>query len=295
MKKLLCERERHQGHWADDNKGSLKDRQKDEVQDFEDWAPGGKISLGKNPYGRSRRNKSLNENLNPLRNFLKKSVGRKWDEVFSEINEVCPNDSAVNAHVYQHLYQYVQLHPLIIDGKVYRPWHEQRTWYHNGNQDELCPLEGSPTYPCLYVDPADGILRMAPHRQDRLREENRKKLKERERYEKWMDADHMAVKANDIWWEATLSPIPPERTEPFFDTEGHILRTEVRWPVIYDHYIITLDDDRAPWPFKKKEKHRFGEADRVRALQTYYGKRVFCSKLRQLGSKEIRKMNLRNG
>ncbi|MFA6049747.1 MAG: hypothetical protein WC761_00895 [Candidatus Paceibacterota bacterium] len=121
FKKLLCERERHLGHNPDDVKGVIRERQRDEQQPYEDWAPGRKISLKKTSLGRSRKTKTLNENLNPLKNFLRKSVGRKWDDVYSEINSSCPNDSAVNAHIYQHLFSYVELNPLIIEGEIYMP------------------------------------------------------------------------------------------------------------------------------------------------------------------------------
>lgn len=52
--------------------------------------------------------KEFNENLNPLRRFLKSNVGRKWDDVYSELREHVNPGSTVQNHIMQHLWQYVQ-------------------------------------------------------------------------------------------------------------------------------------------------------------------------------------------
>src|SRR5689334_8741261 len=55
--------------------------------------------------------KRLNENLAPLRRFLRSRVGRPWDEVYSEICERINRDSAVQLHIWQHLWDYVETDP----------------------------------------------------------------------------------------------------------------------------------------------------------------------------------------
>src|SRR5688500_11192928 len=47
--------------------------------------------------------KWLNENLAPLRRFLRSRCGRPWDEVYSEICQRINRDSAVQLHIWQHL------------------------------------------------------------------------------------------------------------------------------------------------------------------------------------------------
>jgi hypothetical protein len=51
--------------------------------------------------------KSFNENLQPLRRFLAKQVGRRWDDVYSEICEHLDASSTVKQHVRDHLTDYV--------------------------------------------------------------------------------------------------------------------------------------------------------------------------------------------
>ena len=52
--------------------------------------------------------KEFNENLNPLRRFLKSNVGRKWDDVYSELREHIDPKSTIQNHIMQHLWHYVE-------------------------------------------------------------------------------------------------------------------------------------------------------------------------------------------
>jgi hypothetical protein len=63
----------------------------------------------KNPRGRWTERKMLNEYLNPLERYLAKQVGRRWDDVYSEICKNNPRGSAVGEHIFQHLFQYVRV------------------------------------------------------------------------------------------------------------------------------------------------------------------------------------------
>ena len=47
--------------------------------------------------------KVLNENLAPLRKFLRRNVGRPWDKVYSEICAQMDRGSAVQYHIWHHL------------------------------------------------------------------------------------------------------------------------------------------------------------------------------------------------
>lgn len=58
--------------------------------------------------------KQLNEYLNPLQRFLHKQVGRRWDDVYSEICEHNSRNSAVGAHIYEHLFDYVEVNPTAV-------------------------------------------------------------------------------------------------------------------------------------------------------------------------------------
>jgi hypothetical protein len=52
--------------------------------------------------------RELNENLAPLRRYLSRQVGRPWDKVYSEIRAHIGAGSAVQLHVLQHLWQFVE-------------------------------------------------------------------------------------------------------------------------------------------------------------------------------------------
>ena len=53
--------------------------------------------------------KELNENLNPLRRFVAKHVGRLWDDVYSEISAKLDASSTVKQHVRDHLKDFVSV------------------------------------------------------------------------------------------------------------------------------------------------------------------------------------------
>ena len=64
--------------------------------------------------------RSLNENLAPLKRFLRKQVGRPWNKVYSEISARLRATSAVQQHVRDHVWGYVERHARIgKDGLVY--------------------------------------------------------------------------------------------------------------------------------------------------------------------------------
>ena len=92
--------------------------------------------------------KSLNENLAPLARFLQRRVGRRWDDVFSEICAGLDTGSTVKTHVRQHLRDLVlfgisrgRRGELMDEGRVLDPRGRNCVW------------------PELYVDPDDGLLK----------------------------------------------------------------------------------------------------------------------------------------
>ena len=54
--------------------------------------------------------KSINENLSPLKGFLRSRVGKPWNKVYSELNEFVNPRNAVQKHIRQHVDSYVELH-----------------------------------------------------------------------------------------------------------------------------------------------------------------------------------------
>lgn len=63
--------------------------------------------------------KTLNEYLNPLVRFLEKNRNRPWDKVYSEICKNMDRRGAVQGHIFEHLFDYVELNPIIRGGKPF--------------------------------------------------------------------------------------------------------------------------------------------------------------------------------
>jgi hypothetical protein len=70
--------------------------------------------------------KELNENLAPLKRYLRKQVGRPWNAVYRDLSARLRPTSAVQQHVRDHLWDYVERHVTLgPKGEVFalsRPW-----------------------------------------------------------------------------------------------------------------------------------------------------------------------------
>jgi len=102
--------------------------------------------------------KWLNENLAPLKRWLHKQVHRPWDKVYAELCSGIDRRSTVQAHIFQHIDDFVVRQAEFHEGEV---WVPPRRW---GNRLRV-PLSGAPDVE-LFVHPVTGIL--LPNR--RLRE-----------------------------------------------------------------------------------------------------------------------------
>ena len=266
FKKVLCEEPRSKG-WGNRKalnkaKGSVRKYQKATKGDYEDWSLPNKESMfGK----RGRGDKMFGEHLGPLVRFLRKSVGRRWDDVYSEIREVCPNDNAVNAHIYVHLWGYVSRYTELVDGKLY----SFSEW---GYRRELFDRGGDYTF---YID-QKGFLRRAPRRPKRKDKVNNDVFKHNGK---------IYVRKKGIWYKTALKPLPkPHKVE--VERTGYGGRvykyTEVRYPAYQDVYNYDISSN--------------GSSDgqkAARACQRIYGKKVYCWQLRQLSSREKKKLGLK--
>jgi hypothetical protein len=87
------------------------------------------------------------EHLNPLYGIVRKNVGRKWDDVYSEMSEVFDMRSVINAHILQHLWQYVERYTYIEDGVIM-----VRERYRSG------PTTLADAFCEYYIHPVTGVL-----------------------------------------------------------------------------------------------------------------------------------------
>jgi hypothetical protein len=194
--KLLTERERighgMKFHQVRGSKGNAS---------FDEDAKGGKESIHARRRNSVKVNrKSFNENLNPLRNFLRVSVGRPWDKVYSDICKSFDKRKVVNNHILEHLFQYVEIEDVkVVDGKVYlhSPWRG------------LKPIKESHCE--WYVDPRDGILKSGKRPPKVSLRKLREKQAEKEVAQvfKAIDRDTHLILDGGIWWIYEIKDIPP--------------------------------------------------------------------------------------
>jgi hypothetical protein len=141
MKHVIIDRPRRGGEGGKSRppKGSKRRWQRIPVEEHpksESTSPGRRYGWGC---------KELNENLAPLRRWLRSNCGRPWSKVYAEICEGLSVRNATAAHVRDHAEQFVVKNTCLIDGLVCDSKGE--------------PLNGGWHWRPFYVHPVDGILR----------------------------------------------------------------------------------------------------------------------------------------
>lgn len=132
------------------------------------------------------RYKWLNENLKPLQRFLLRRVGRRWDDVYSEICANLRPQSTVQQHVRDHLDDFVNLHVHVAA---------------NGSLQSVPPLgESWGRYTRFFVDPRDGVLRSLPHR--------KRKALVKPLTHLVLAPEHELVKVKGIWYWVAFADVP---------------------------------------------------------------------------------------
>jgi hypothetical protein len=137
--------------------------------------------------------KGLNENLAPLRRFLRSRLGRPWEDVYGEICERINRDSAVQLHIWQHLMWEVVTDPVKLERirteRRYARWRDQ-----------------------FYVDPATRLLcELKPRLTKRILRAQRR----RRRYVMVVEG-RCYRRIGGIWYEVELAPLP-EGERPVWD------------------------------------------------------------------------------
>lgn len=187
MAKVIVERPRTGGDGGKSIplKGTKKNLQRtdwEEMPAFQSNAPG-------RLYGYDR--KQLNENLSPLHRFLRKNVGRPWNDVYSEICENIRVDNAVQSHVRDHVDMDVMTNVVMINGVPYDPTRSYPTWRE------------------FYVHPETGILCYYEHKRHRY---NRKQ----QNYVDGKSENHQYHVVEGIWYEVELKDFPPRGKDPYW-------------------------------------------------------------------------------
>lgn len=133
----------------------------------------------------------LNEHLGPLRKYLNRQVGRPWNDVYSDIRACVHTRRAIDVHILEHLYDYVQRRPRIEGERVFRPPEDGRIW----RSDEL--FDDRRTF---YVDPRDGVLKR-PTRRRPVRRRNKPAAP------RALGPGEIALFLHNHWFAVRLAPL----------------------------------------------------------------------------------------
>lgn len=150
-----------------------------------------------NPYLIKPTNKSkyLSDHLGPLRRLLRSKVGQPWNDVYSELCERLDPSTMAGQHVIGHLWDYVERHVEIIDGKVYSKRYRWNRTHLDGSYRD-----------CFYIHPETGILcavQKVPRKQKEKQEQTDIVI---------IDNYHQYQKVNEIWYLITFADFPPPPT-----------------------------------------------------------------------------------
>lgn len=142
--------------------------------------------------------KSFNENLNPLRGWLRSCLGKKWDKCYSELRTKFDARSVVNNHILEHLWQDVETNTYV--GEKGAVMFMDTRYTNKGEQ----PIKNC--YKDYYVCPKDGTLKKthkAPRRSVVKQREAEKKAKELETC-RFLDAHNVLRLVDGVWYNKDM-------------------------------------------------------------------------------------------
>jgi len=149
--------------------------------------------------------KGFNENLAPLKRWLHKQVHRPWDKVYAELCSGIDRRSTVQAHIFQHIDDFVERQAVLRDREVW----VSKSWWRRGAG--RVPLREA-AHVELFVHPATGILlpnrlrRKAGHQEAAKRKEAVVDRLVIDAFTEWHRVD-------GCWFEVRLAPFPEAQDE----------------------------------------------------------------------------------
>ncbi len=159
--KKLVERPRHNSSWGEESKDTRRVNRNNPrlTEHFDEES--GKWEIESNAASRGKMSmglgsKSFNEYFSPFYRWLKKQVGRPWDNVYSDIRERLDPKSTVQMHVMQHLWDWVERYVKLEDGELVL-----YTEYSTSGPEKLSEMKGyynSGEYDLLYIHPVTKLF-----------------------------------------------------------------------------------------------------------------------------------------
>ena len=214
--------------------------------------------------------RSLNENLAPLRRYLRAQLGRPWDKVFSEICAGIDRRNTVQQHIHQHIRDFIAIDVEVREGRLVDLAGHGR--FLRADFD---------AYQELYVAPRSGLLRLNKHYRSwrrRAEEDRKRKAAEIDLRRRVVDEKTLFIRLADIWYRVEVGVLPKGRLiEDVIDgKKGRRVSEEWRYDVLL-----------------RKSVSRQASAD-LRQCERLYGSRdLYAVIKRQLSTREIKAHGLR--
>ena len=300
FKKLLCERPRTAYH-SKEVLNETRETQRETHLDYDEWEGGRTRGIKKSRSGKFVATKELNEFLSPLFKFLRQRVGFVWNDVHSEISTSCPKDSAVSAHIWQHLEHTVLTqgnYSIGDDGKIFTIKHSSSDY-----PNEVVSTE---KYPHFYVNNKGILVECNKKQRQKIvdeNEKNRRHLIERDLgFSKEKNCDLWAVKIGGRWFEAKMGIFTPDKKsfpEVFSGLEGITGYKKPENKMYVDLYLPTLPVKHRP-SFYRKLSHTNDQLntltdealeERIRNHRDYYyNKKVYVNGMDQSTPKYVKEL-----
>lgn len=177
------------------------------------------------PYGinsdpGNRNTKMFTDQLSPLYGLIRKNIGKNWDKLFSELRKKFKPDSRTHQHIYEHLFQFIEVKTRLHEGVV--QYNERRLF--SGDTNAWKPIDSHVEF---YVHPKTHCIIKNKRYQNwkqRRNQNEKERLAKEAKFKKVISKDLEACLINDIWYlfEFDLTP-PMEYTEQKEIRDGKVV------------------------------------------------------------------------
>lgn len=212
----------------------------------------------------------LNENLAPLRRYLRSQVGRPWRKVYSEISAGIDRRNTVQQHIYQHIDDFIAIDVGLRDGQLL----DLRADRAFGSKSGALRQE-------LYVDPHTGLIRFNKEYRARYRERFERRQQEQAQLvarRRILNDRTVLLRIEDLWFEVTLAELPAAQTIEV-KVDGQC-KKKVVYEVRYD-VALRRTFARSTHDVGKERERLYGSPD------------VYAVSKRQLSKRELKAHGLR--
>jgi hypothetical protein len=208
----------------------------------------------------------LNENLAPLRRYLRAQVGRPWNKVFSEISAGIDRRNTVQQHIHQHIDDFIAIRVGVRNDRLI-------------DLDRLSSFRAGELRQELYVDPVTGLIRVNKEYRARHRElvegrqQQQAQLVARRRI---LNDRAVLLRLDDLWFQITLAEVPAGRAVE------RVVQGQCKKKIVYDRrYDVVLRREISLYEDAQERERLYGSAA------------MYATSKRQLSKREMKVHGLR--